>query len=287
VYNYTSVNGDIFSFTLTLDLVLAASASSQITARSAEVGAFPVSSVAGITIVRQDGATMPAAVSFDCADNSGLLGYGDETAFDFRQRILTDTDRQDAIKELELNIRNLPNILECNVVFNQSNSNATYDGIVVAPYQLLIIITGSPGVELAELVASSTIYATKMVDAAKVVYYVDSHYIGGKYPVYYTNHQQASFTLNISYRFDSSKILQINAEAAMNAALDSYKNSATHVDTLTEADVYTKLTNLGLTSVRITNIDILVGGSQVPFLDVPKTRTLNLTAATFVGTDQA
>jgi hypothetical protein len=285
VYNYTSVSGEIFEFELTVALSIAASAAKQITAISKTQGAFLVTENANIVVYRVDAATIDPAIKFSCADNSGTLGYGDETAWEFRKRILSDTDRQDAIKELELNIRNLPNILECNVILNQSNSVAVYDGISLNPYQLLIVITGSPGADLAELVASSTIYLTKMVDPDDVVFYADSHYIGGGYPVYFARHQGKDFALNITYQFDSTKILQINAETAMNTALNAYRNSSRHVAMLTENDVYALLNDLGLTSVKILNVDILVSAVEVPYLVVEGTRVLNLTGEAFVGID--
>jgi hypothetical protein len=162
---------------------------------------------------------------------------------------------------------------------------AVYDGISLNPYQLLIVITGSPGADLAELVASSTIYLTKMVDPDDVVFYADSHYIGGGYPVYFARHQGKDFALNITYQFDSTKILQINAETAMNTALNAYRNSSRHVAMLTENDVYALLNDLGLTSVKILNVDILVSAVEVPYLVVEGTRVLNLTGEAFVGID--
>lgn len=284
-YKYTSVNGDVFLFTLAVDLTLATLATAVIAAMSQAKGAFAVSAVTSITPIRIDGTALDSALTFSCADNSGTLGYPDESPFDFRTRILGDTNRQDAIAELELAIRNLPGILECNVVFNPNNIDTTYDSIVVGPYQILIILTGSPDDTLATLVVDSTINSTKMVDAGKAVHYYDAHYLGGAYPVYYTNHLTTNFTLGISYRFDSSRISQIAAEANLTKALNVYRYMSQHMDILTEEDVYALLSLIGGASVRVVNVDILVGGSAVSFLSIPKTRMANLTAVTFTGTD--
>jgi hypothetical protein len=284
-YKYTSTNGDVFLFTLAVDLVLTTLAASVIAAMSANKGSFLVSSVASITPVRVDGAAIDSLLSFSCADNSSSLGYSDESNFDFRTRILGDTNRQDAVAELELAIRNLPGILECNVVFNPNNAGVSYDGITVGPFQILIILTGAPDGTLADLVVASTINATKMVDAGKVVHYHDSHYLGGLYPVYYTNHLTADFILEISYRFDSSRISQITAEANLTKALNVYRNMSQHMDIITEEDVYTLLSPAGGTSVRVVNVDIDGGSGPIPFLDVPKTRMANLTTVTFTGID--
>lgn len=284
-YNYISVSGEVFSFELILDLTLAPLATSMITAISQNKGAFPVSDIADITVTRSDFVAIDPAFGFSCAANSGSLGYLDESAWDFRQRILTDTSRQDAIKELELAIRNLANVFECDIVFNATASDATYDGITLTPFQMLIIITGYPSTAIAETVVAHTIYHTKMVNPAYVVNYVDSHYVGGSYPVYFMYHLQKDFTVSVSYRYDSTKIIQANAEAKMDAALNKYRNSSQHVDILTENDIYTLLQDLNLTSVKILNVDLLVSGSPVAYVEVPKTRMLNMTAVTMSGSD--
>jgi hypothetical protein len=284
-YRYTSVQGDVFAFTLALDVVIAATATKAVTAISLEKGAFPVSSIALITLVREDLAVIDSSISFSCADNAGSLGYPDESLWDFRQRIINDSTRQDAIKELELAIRNLPSIFECNVVLNTGAVDQVIDGITLTPYQMLIVLSGAPTAEVATEVASRVFYHTKMVNPLHVVNYSDSHLVGGVYPVYYTFHAYKDFTANIDYRFDSTKILQATAEAAMQEALNVYRQSSQRIDTLTEDAVYLVLNALGLTSVVILNVDLLVGGTPVPYIDFPKTRLVNLTAATLSGTD--
>lgn len=285
VYNYLSTNGDIFSFTVSVEISIPASGTKQISAMSVEKGSFLVSANSNISVSRQDGIAIDGSIGFSCLDNAGSLGYPDETPWDFRVRILEDTDRQDAINELELKIRNLPNILECNLVFNQYAENIVYDGITLLPYHLLIVVTGAPDDSLAKAVVSSTIHHTKMVDPLKVVHFYDSHYIDGACPVYYTNHLSADFALEITYRYDGTKIREGSVELQVNTALNVYRNSTQHVDTLVESDVYNLINALGMPSVKVLNIDILVSGVPVSYFNINKTRALNLTGVTLFGTD--
>ncbi len=285
VYSYTSVTGAIFTFELTIDLLLDALATQAVTAISQLKGAFPVSAVAAMVINRVDFDPIDPAFGFSCVSNAAQLGYPDETPWDFRQRILTDTTRQDIIKEMELAIRNLPEIFECDIVFNASSVSAVYDGITLTPYQMLITLTGAPTNNVALEVASRVVYHTKQIDPDDVVYYYEDHYIDGRYPVYFMYHAHQDFTVEVDYRYDGTKILQTTAETAMNTALDAYRNSNQRIGTLTEDIVYNLLKSLALPSVLILNVDLLVAAVPVPYIDVPKTRLLNLTAATFSGTN--
>lgn len=286
-YAYTSLSGEVFSFELALDTVIAALGASTFVAISAHKGSFQVADIASITVSRPDLATIDPAFTFACINNAGTQGYPDEDLFAFRQRMLTDTSRQDIIAEMELAIRNLPNILECDIVFNATAGSTTYDGITLEPYQILIMLTGSPTSEVALEVVSRTAFHTYMDDPAKVVYFTDPHYIGGAYPVYYKNHLYSNFTINLDYRYDSTKILKTNADAAIQAALAVYSNASQRIPTLTEDMVYSVVKALALPSVQVLNVDLLVGGVAQPYIDFLSTRLPNMTSATVTGTDVA
>jgi hypothetical protein len=284
-YQYSSVMGMAFLFDCTGDITLDPGGQKTLFAVSKDIGSYRVGAVTNMSVRRIDGKPIDASLNFSCADNVNLLGYLDEDAFSFRRRILQDSARQDHIREIELKIRNLPGILECNLVFNQNNHAVTYDGLTLAPMELLIIITGAPTDDIAEIVASSVLYQTHSVSLEQVVYYRNDCYIGGKFPVYYMFHDRIDFSLAITYRYDPLRLQAAQVESAINGILAAFKNVPTYVETVSEDVIYVMLSNLNLVSVKILNIDIVVDGQPVPYLELPKTKLPNLTGVSFTAQD--
>jgi hypothetical protein len=282
-YQYLSVSGEVFTFTLSAGLLFGPGDEKIVFAVSGEIGAYHVTDNKDIAIARYDGEPVDTALSFSCADNSGSLGYPDEDPLAFRQRVLNDTSRQDYIKETELKIRNLPGILECNLVFNQNNHESVYDGLTLAPMELLIVITGAPTDEIAEIVASGVVYQTHQVNAEHVVYYSSDCYIGGRYPVYYTFHAHTDFSLEITYRYDPQQQHVSQIESAFSAALKKFMPLTEFTDIINEETFYATLSALGLAGVKILGIDILADGGPVPYLEIPRTRLPNLSAISFTA----
>jgi hypothetical protein len=276
-----SVSGMLFSFQQLNDYLFDPGEIIQLAAISRDRGSFHVTQISNIKLFRNDGHSIDSVFAFSCADNTGQLGYPDEDMSDFRQRLLNDGNRQDHIKELELKIRNLPNIFECNLVYNQDVQPSEYDGITLLPMELLVIITGAPTDEIARLVVEDVIYMTHQVDEDNVVYYESMYYINGKVPVYYKYHDTTDFTLEITYQYDQQKLKSEQVEAVINALLDRYTHAVIHIDTINEQTFYSLLGKLDLPNTKVLDIDILVSGEQVPYLTVPKTRLPRLTGVTF------
>jgi hypothetical protein len=287
-YRYTSSSGMDFTFQQSIDALYDGLEARMVTAVSVEKGAYPVTGVQSMAIRRDDGGDIPADFVFSCQDNSGQLGYGDETPFEFRQRILSDADRQDHLKELELKIRNLPNIFECNLILNTEATVETYDGITLQPFELLIVVTGSPTDDMARLVAQDCLYATNSDTAhpEQVVYYANDLYHNGKYAVYYHLHKTTDFTLDITYQYDRLKLRDEQVEDAINLLLNRYRRMVTHVDTITEATIYNTLSVLNLPNVSILDVNIGFEGAPVSYLRVPRTRMPNLTSVTFTAVEE-
>jgi hypothetical protein len=285
VYNYASVSGMIFSFTLSTDASFPPETRNSISAVSREKGSYAVGDNASITLYRSDGYSIDKAFKFSCEENSGSLGYPDEDAISFRKRVLSDTGRQDHLRELELKIKSLPNIYECGLIFNPEREPAEYDGVVLAPLELLITVTGSPSDEMAELVAKDVVYSTRMVDPANVVYYRNSQYINGRYPVYFRYHAKTDFALEIEYQYSSTKMKKAQVEAELNRLLGVYQNSVKHVDIIKEIDIYERLAAAGIPDVAALNVNIISDGAQIPYLRVPSTRVPNLTSVAYVSLD--
>jgi hypothetical protein len=289
VYRYVSVSGMPFSFMLPTDVLFEPQQVRIISAISGQKGAFRVYQNADIKLSRADGASINSFIHFSCADNISLLGYGDEDSLSFRQRILTDAERQDQIKELELSIRNLPNIFECNLKYNNTENIVVFDGIELDPYQMLVVITGSPTNEIADKFVKGTLYHTKEVTSPGItggtVYHEDPHYINGRYPVHFIYHLKDDFQLYIEYQYDSGKLKGTQVEEQLNAALNVYRNVVQHVGMLTEDDVYTVLRSVVLPDVKVLTVRISQNGENMPYIMIPQTRMYNLTQVTFDGRD--
>jgi hypothetical protein len=285
VYQYTSVSGEVFSMSLLSAYSLAALESKVYYFSSVDIGMFHVSNIAVASIVRYDGTTINNNLSFSCADNQAYLGYDAETINEFRTRVSSVNDRDDIISEIESAIKALPEIYECNIIFNATAAPQVYDGITLAVKEMLIVLTGNATENVAKAVASRCHYPTHIVNVLLVAYYFNALYIGGKYPVYYMNHGKTQYNANIAYTYDSSKIKRTVAEAGMTALLASLTGANTHVDTVTELDVYQKLDSSSLVSVNVLNVDLLVGGSPVSYVTIPKTKIPQLVTINYTATD--
>jgi hypothetical protein len=286
VYNYQSTTGMVFSFEVANDCIFDPEETKVVSAISQAKGSYAVGANAGIKLYRSDGAAIDGAFAFSCEDNAGQLGYPDENAFDFRTRILNDGDRQDHIKELELAIRNLPNIFECNLTFNGGTEPVEYDGITLLPRELLITITGVPTGKIAELVAEEVCYATHKINDAQVVYYENPLYVNGRYPVYFKYHDRTDFSLAVTYQYDSMKLKTDQVEAAIHTLFKPYAGMVTHIDTFSEETAYKTLSALNLPNVKILDADVIdSGGEAVPYVRIPVTRLPRLTGIAFTPID--
>jgi hypothetical protein len=286
VYTYQSATGMVFSFEAADDYSFGPEETKIVFAISRSKGRYEVNSNADIKVYRSDGAVIDAAFVFSCEDNSGRLGYPDEDAFNFRTRILNDADRQDHIKELELAIRNLPNIFECSLKFNGKTEVAEYDGIALQPRELLVTITGVPTSEIARLVVEEVCYATHKINDAQVVYYENSLYVDGKYPVYFKYHGKTDFSLSVTYQYDSTKLKAAQVENAINTLFKPYTQMVTHIDTFSEETAYKALSALNMPNVKILDADVLdSSGEGVPYVRIPVTRLPHLTGIVFTPID--
>jgi len=284
IYKYKSPSGDMFTLDIINDITLEPLGSSIVTAVSDEKGVFPVNRISSIQVTREDETDIDEALTFSCEDNGNQLGYDDESTVDFRARILNDTERKDAIKKLELAIRNLPTIFECTLVFNSEVNDQEYDGITLKGKELLIVITGAPSNEIARHCSELTVYDTHMVDPDKVVWYENDLYINGKRPVYYTNHAAFDFSLAVEYQYAPNRVRPIQVEAAITALFKPYMNSKQFISMFSEKDAYSVASKLDLVGVTILNIDIINSdGEVVPFVNIPKTRLPNLTGIEFTA----
>jgi len=285
-YEYVDNNSNVFSFDVATDTIFAVGQSITYVALSEEVGAFAIEAQDNLNITEVDDVSIPSDLQFSCEDNSELLGNEAESDYDFRQRLINDTDRQDALIELQEAVRGLPLIFECNVVFNPTTTPAVYNSeVTLAPFELLLILTGTVTDAVADMVASKTIFATHQVDSEKVVYHSSDIYVGGKYPVYYTNHSFTYYDINITYVYNSSLMKAVQIEATFATLLKSFQNTKTHNDRIFPTELYDVLKDNEMPGVTIVAVSFSVGGSPTTYIESERSEIARLETITSTGID--
>ena len=282
-YTYTLDENTTFSATLKETSVPGGSFT-QITFLSAEKGSFPVTAQQSIqvTAVSSSGETVeiPSAFSFSNSDNSSLLGYPDESNADFRKRVTTDVERQDIISEIRDEIKSLPFVFDCDIKFNDSPLDISYDGYTIPPFYMLLMVSGELKNEIAEVVASKGIYPTVKTDDASFVTYKNSVFADGEYTVWITQYKKTDFSVTVTVDIDENYISQGQAEDRIQAGLFSAVNVNRHVDVITENDIFEDVESLNITGIKVLGVNIYSaeGESNLNYISFQKTRIPNLTS---------
>jgi hypothetical protein len=246
---------------------------------SEKIGSYPVTAQDDIK-VEYSGGNIDNNIKFSCTDNSSLLGVTAETDLAFRKRILSDTTRQDTIKELELKLKNLPYLFDAKVIFNNTLNSVTVGAYTLPPFYMIIFYSGSPRNEIAEVVASSNIYPTFETSNAIELHYADSVFADGYYPVFITEFDSLGYKLNVNAKIDTTYIALEKAKSEISSFLYTNFRGHVHKDYIKEEDIYNKLKELTIAGVEILNVDIYSGSTQVPYIEVPPSMLPYLTEAT-------
>lgn len=281
-YEYSSTVR--FLFTVNQLVILDPSDTVQFAAFSDVAGSFLVETVSDLPVFMTVGDDIQPDLVFSCMNNSNLLGYPDESNYSFRRRILDDTERHDVIKEMELEIANLPYIFDCKVVFNQSPDTVIIDGVSVVPYHLLVVLNGDPRDEIAEIVASYGVYPTTLVSSGQVLYYLSDIFVNSQYPVYYALFDVTNYKVQLDYTYNQRLNEDSLIQSAIETVMKQYKDNVRHVSFVTEATFYDEVRALALQSVNLLNVTLLVDDLPVSYLEVPPTRIPKLTAVVYNGT---
>lgn len=283
-YRYQYSDQVAFIFTVPEDAELIPSAVREYAAFSDETGVYAVSAVSNMQISRVDNAEISPDIVFSCDDNGLLLGSNPETNFEFRNRILNDTSRQDSLKELELEIANLPYVFDCKIVFNQTQDVISYGAIDVPPYYMLLNINGDPRDDIARIVAEKSIYPTVEVEPTKFMKYLSDVFVGGMYKVFYNLFSYVDYQVHVVYKYNDNLIFDAIITEAIEAALVPFKSSSQkHVSFVTEDVFYDAIKSLTLPSFKLLDIKLSVDGVEVPYIEVPPTSIARLDTITYDG----
>lgn len=288
-YQYVSLTGQPFYYYATDDVVLGPGEFTVGLFTSRDVGMFELTGEQFANVVRVDGERISTFIDWEVLENSNSLGRLPETDFEIRQRLLTDTTRQDTLRELELAINALPSIFSCNLLFNQSSDDVAVleDGTELQPKTLLIVLTGVPNKDFAETVMSRTVYTTHMNTQEEVVNYRNDIFVGGLTPVFFMFHKRKEFYLTIHYRFDNQLIQRAQVENRIDRILRKYKIMTQHLPEINEPLIYRDLEDHDIPSVVVRKVYIqeLVDGAleSVAEVEIPRLMLPQLAGITYIG----
>ena len=271
---YTYKYNDDLSFTGTLlqDTTVESSDSFSFIFMSDSVGSYPVTEQSGITIESTN--TIDEGLTITCLDNQYLLGRPDETNLEFRKRILTTTDRQNSLIELESAIKKLPYIFDCKLIFNQNEENIIVDSVTLAPFKMLIYVSGDIRNEIAELVAKYAFYETQADPRAEhyTVTYNNEVFANGSYSIQINKFRKVPFIVNIIYKLDKTFTSEKNVESILRSALRRKFTSQVHIDCVREADVYNVIEELNIEGLTVLSVNLTtIQGQPVDYITFPAT----------------
>lgn len=279
VYEYALDDDTKFIFEVFEDTDIEAGNYITYIAMSENIGSFPVTAQADITV--ESTRTIPTDITFSCTNNSNLLGTPPETDLDFRKRILNKYDEQDSIVELENTLKNLPYLFDCRIKFNNTLASITYDGITIPPFTACIFYSGSPRSEMAGIIANKIICPTVELSDAVEIDYESEVFASGKQTFYINPFSTTDFKVDIIYKVDEQIISDYNAKEKMRTALYQYFLPEVHKDYVREDDVYNVLEELNLTGVTILGINLSVNDEVVDYVSVPVSRIPKLDDVVF------
>ncbi len=279
-YTYNLDDDIKFVFTIDSDTTIGAGSSLVFVALSNKFGSFPVTTQ--LKIMVESNVELPDGVTFSCSNNSELLGHNDESNLAFRKRIISDPNRQDIINELQVAIRNLPYIFDANIIFNNGESTVKYDTYQIPPFNMLIVYSGIPKDEIAEVVARYGIYPTVNVEGSSdKLTYASPAFATGGYSVYLNKFKEYNYAVKVTYESSLDYSAETTVQAKIREGLLSVMNSNIYTNVVTENDIYNAVEGLNVDGVSTLNIDLYVNDVKVDYVTVPKTRIPKLNTVTF------
>ena len=279
-YKYQLDDDTAFIFELIEDLTLTDGSTSSVISMSEHIGTYPVTAQSEIEVTSETN-TIPSDITFSCLDNAGLLGTPAETNLAFRERILTDTTRQNTLKELELKLKNLPYLYDAKVIFNDTTEPIAVGSYTLPPFYMLIFFSGSIRSEIAEVVAEGAVYPTLETNESIELRYVNDVFANGYYPVYVVPFDTLNYVIEVECDVDTTYISVEKARAEIKSFLESNFRVRIHKDYVKEEEIYNKLKELNISGINILNIEIKYNNAVVPYIAVPPSAIPYLNNVTF------
>lgn len=283
IYTYSFDEDTKFEFEVIENTVIASGSHISFIAMSEKIGRFSVTAQSSITI--ESSKAIPEDLVFSCSENSSLLGILEETDLEFRERINSDTDRQNSMLELESEIRNLPYIFDCRVKFNASEDSVDFEGYTIPSYTLAIFYSGEIKKEIAEKVCSKIICPTLQTEDSVEIFYENEVFIGGKYAVHLIPFAKRQYEVELIYKINKIYADEYKMQKEIRTFLFNTFVSEKHVDYIKEDDFYNALKNLDLTGVDILSVNLKYNGNIVNYIEIPLSCIPELTNVTFTSAE--
>lgn len=280
VYKYIFNDDVTFSFEILEETEIRQSSYITVIALSETIGRFSVTAQNDIEVISEQ--EINSDLSFSCTDNNALLGTLPETDLELRERILTKTDRQNNIVELETALKNLPYIFDCRIKYNSDFSSITYDDIVIPPFTVLICYSGALKEELAKKVCEFILYSTVRTEDSKEIRYYSNVFINGFYPVYFTPFKRTQYQAEVTLKVEGVFVNYYEVIKEIRTTLFNNFISEVHIDYVKEEELYNVIKALNLTGVNILGLNLIYNGNKVNFIEIPLTRIPELTDVSFI-----
>ena len=226
------------------------------------IGAYPVTAMSSIAVSgATEGTVVSSGFTFSCASTQGTLGYPPETVLEFRKRIQEDTDRQNVLKELEIELNNLPTILSAKVTFNPSISDTKVVGPAsIPPFQMLISVNGEVLQDFGETVLTKTYIPTVQVAAPYGDYLIvpSDNYTDGFVQLNYMHFRSYEYMIEVTYTSDPTLALDDMIQGQIVSVMKSlYGNPSRYTQEITEDTYYDTAKNLDIDSLKVLNVNLL------------------------------
>ena len=284
LYTYALDDDTKFEFEVMENTVIASGSRISFIAMSEKIGRYPVTAQSTITVTSEQ--TVSSDLVFSCTDNAALLGVFEETDLEFRERINSETDRQNFMVELESEIRNLPYIFDCRVKFNPMSTAIEYDGYTIPAYTLAIFYSGEVKNEIAEKVCEKIICPTLQTSDSVEVFYENDVFIGGKYGVHLIPFAKTQYAVELIYKINKTYANEYDIQKEIRTALFNTFVSEKHVDYIKEDDIYNAIEALGITGIELLGVNIKYNDSNVSYIEIPSSRIPELTNVIFTPVSQ-
>lgn len=280
VYKYIFNDDVTFSFEILEETEIRQGSYITVIAMSETIGRFSVTAQNDIEIISEQ--EINSDLSFSCTDNNALLGTLPETDLELRERILTKTDRQNNIVELETALKNLPYIFDCKIKYNSDFSSVTYDDIVIPPQTALICYSGAIKAELADKVCEHILCPTVQTEDSKEVKFYSDVFVNGFYSVYFTPFKKTQYQAEVTLKIEGVFVNYYEVTKEIRTTLFNNFISEVHTDYVKEEELYNVIKALNLTGVNILGLNLIYNNNKVSFIEVPLTRIPELTDVTFI-----
>ena len=284
LYTYALDDDTKFEFEVMENTVIASGSHISFIAMSEKIGRYPVTAQTTITVTSEQ--TVSSDLVFSCTDNAALLGISEETDLEFRERINSETDRQNSMVELESEIRNLPYIFDCKVKFNPMSTAIEYDGYTIPAYTLAIFYSGEVKKEIAEKVCEKIICPTLQTSDSVEVFYENDVFVGGKYGVHLIPFAKTQYAVELIYKINNTYANEYDIQNEIRTVLFNTFVSEKHVDYIKEDDFYNAIEALGITGIELLGVNLKYNDSNVSYIEIPSSRIPELTNVIFTPVSQ-